>query len=371
MKFVIFGLSISSSWGNGHATLWRGLCRAMAARSHDVTFFERNTPYYSSARDLFGMEPGKLVLYDSLQSVLPEVERALAEADVAIVTSYCPDGREATELVLALTRGTRIFYDLDTPVTLAACDRGQLPGYISPRGLGGFDLVLSFTGGQALERLQQELGARRVAPLYGHVDPLVHHEVAAEARFSARLSYLGTYAEDRQAALEELFFSPARALPQERLLLGGAMYPETEAFPNNVVHYPHVPPPEHPAFFCSSQATLSITRSSMAELGYCPSGRLFEAAACNTPLLSDWFEGLDLFFEPGSEISIVRDMDDVLRALSRSPREQRAQAARARRRVLDQHTSLRRVEELERLLGVPSDRSSVSLRAIPELVPEA
>jgi spore maturation protein CgeB len=360
MRLVIFGLSISSSWGNGHATLWRGLCRALARQSHHVVFFERDVPYYQRARDLERLESGELVLYPNWDGVRARAAAELKTADAAIVTSYCPDGAAAAELLLEAARGARVFYDLDTPVTLAVLEAGTRPPYLCERGLADFDLVLSFTGGRALALLKERLGARHVGVLYGHVDPAAHCPVPAVDSLRADLSYLGTYSSDRQAKLEELLLAPAAASPERRFSIGGSMYPDPERFPSNVLHLPHLPPAEHPAFFCSSRLTLNLTRDTMARLGYCPSGRLFEAAACGTPLLSDEFEGLELFFEPGREIQVVQNRDDVLRALAASDAELRARAERARRRVLAEHTAECRARELLRMLSAIPVRSTAS-----------
>lgn len=349
MKIVVFGLTISSSWGNGHATLWRGLCRGLAAEGHRIVFFERDTPYYRSARDLHGLESGELVLYPSWEVIEARAAREIASADAALVTSYCPDGVAASAACAQSERPLRVFYDMDTPVTLAALERGERPDYVPPKGLGDFDLVLSFTGGPALELLRERLGARAVAALYGHVDPDLHKPVPPSDAYRAVLSYLGTYSSDRQAKVDELFSAAAAALPDQRFVLGGPMYPGT--FPANVVHYPHVPPAEHGTFFCSSRLTLNVTRDTMARLGHCPSGRLFEAAACGVPLVSDWFEGLDRFFEPGREIEVVHTRRDVLRALSRPDAELRAMGARARERTLAEHTGRARARTLAHLLA--------------------
>ncbi|HJX27323.1 MAG TPA: glycosyltransferase, partial [Thermoanaerobaculia bacterium] len=197
MKLVIFGLTLSSSWGNGHATIWRGLCRALARLGHQVVFFERDVPYYASQRDLTELPGTDLCLYPSWEEVLPRAQREMADADVAMVTSYCPDGIAATDLVLDADNPRRVFYDLDTPVTLARLEAGEPVPYIGPRGLSGFDLVLSYTGGAALTELSERLGARRVAPLYGSVDPEVHRPSAPLPQYQSDLSYLGTYAADR------------------------------------------------------------------------------------------------------------------------------------------------------------------------------
>jgi spore maturation protein CgeB len=348
MKLVVFGLSVSSSWGNGHATLWRGLVRALGARSHHVVFFERDVEYYRYHRDLTTLEHGELVIYDSFDAVLGRAARELQDADAAIVTSFCPDGRLASDLVLERTRGTTVFYDLDTPVTLAALERGALPPYLPAQGLSGFDLVLSFTGGEALELLRTRLGATRVAPFYGQVDPDVHRPATPEDRFRCALSYVGTYSEDRHAAVRELFLAPAATCDNERFLLAGSQYPE-ECFPPNVTRIDHVAPTEHASLYCSSRITLNVTRSTMARFGYCPSGRLFEAAACGAVLATDWFEGLDAFFRPDSEVFVVRERADVLALLASSTRELARRAEAARERALTCHTASARALELERL----------------------
>jgi spore maturation protein CgeB len=350
MKIVVFGLTISSSWGNGHATLWRGLSRSLARRGHAVTFFERDVPYYAQARDLLEVPGGELVLYEDWDEAGRKAGRAVADADVAMVTSFCPDGLEATALVLAAPRALRVFYDLDTPVTLSRLDRGESLTYVGPRGLRDFDLVLSYTGGAALDRLRSKLGARRVAPLYGHVDPRVHRPVMPRADFAADLSYLGTYAADRQAALEALFIEPARRRPEQRFLIGGAQYPMDFPWTDNIFFVRHLPPADHPAFFCSSRLTLNVTRRAMAEMGWCPSGRLFEAAACGAAILTDEWDGLDAFFEPGREILVARSGDDTVGALDLSNRELGDIALAARERSLAEHTSDARAITLEKAL---------------------
>jgi spore maturation protein CgeB len=347
MKLVIFGLSVSSSWGNGHATLWRGLQRALARRGHHVVFFERDVPYYAAHRDLTELPGGTLHLYADWDDVLPLARRQLADADVGMVTSYCPDGIAATDLVLSSAARLRAFYDLDTPVTLKRLRLGEPVAYVGPRGFADFDLVLSYTGGAALTELQTRLGARRVAPLYGSVDPSVHCPVPPRDEFAADLSYLGTYAADRQAALETLFVEAARRLPDRRFLIGGSQYPAGFPWTPNIYFRQHVAPPDHPAFYCSSALTVNVTRRPMAEMGFCPSGRLFEAAACGVPILSDEWEGLDDFFEPGAEILVARSTEDAVRALELPQAELARIARRAGERTRDEHTADRRAAELE------------------------
>lgn len=355
MKFVIFGLTISSSWGNGHATLWRGLCRCLSEKGHRVVFFEHDVPYYAGARDLYEM-PGndELVLYENWYDVAPRAVREVSDAEAAIVTSYCPDAIAATDLILG-SRALRVFYDLDTPVTLSRHARGEVNFYIGPRGLTDFDLVLSYTGGGALDALREDLGARAVAPLYGHVDPEHHRPSQPRDAYRADLSYLGTYAEDRQASLEELFIEPAKRRPNLRFLIGGALYPDAFPWRRNIYFVRHLPPGEHPAFFASSRATLNVTRADMARMGWCPSGRLFEAAACEAPVITDSWDGLESFFKPGAEVLVVRNADDVLAALDKSDAELKTIARAARERVLAEHTSKHRTEELLTLVSDAMD----------------
>ncbi len=347
MNIVIFGLSVSSSWGNGHASLWRGLIGALLDAGHRVTFWERDVPYYREHRDLHALPPGgTLELYADWDDALPRMRRSLGDAEIGMVTSYCPDGLAATALVQASRAGVRCFYDLDTPVTLARLQAGESVDYIGPDGLAGFDLVLSYTGGAALDALREKLGARRVAPIYGSVDPAQHRPAPPRPDYQAALSYLGTYAADRQAALERLFVEPARALPDERFVIGGAQYPESFPWTPNTWFVRHLPPPEHPAFYCSSRLTLNVTREAMARMGWCPSGRLFEAAACGAPILSDAWPGLDEFFTPGTEILVADTTADALDALRRPAGDLSAIARRARERTLDEHTATRRAVQM-------------------------
>jgi spore maturation protein CgeB len=346
MKIVIFGLAISSSWGNGHATLWRGLCNALGKHSHHVVFFERDAPYYAEHRDLTEIPGGRLVIYPKWDTVSGYAKKELADADVAIVTSFCPDGRAASELSLS-SQALHVYYDLDTPVTLDAFNTGKPIRSIGPRGLRDFDLVLSYTGGRAVAELKQKLGARRVVPLYGSVDPEVHRPAAAIERFRSDLSYLGTYAEDRQSRLDELLLEPARRLPENGFLIGGPLYPPTFPWKRNISYIQHVAPHEHSPFYCSSRLTLNITRSTMAAMGYCPSGRLFEAAACGAPILSDSWEGLDEFFEPGRDILTASGAEDTINSLNLSDRELDQIAKSARDRTLSEHTSEQRSRQLE------------------------
>jgi spore maturation protein CgeB len=309
-------------------------------------FYERDVPYYAGARDLTELPKSELKLYSSWHDVLPQARADVTDADVSMVTSYCPDGVAASELVLSSGSGVRAFYDLDTPVTLERLRRGETVPYIGEGGLAEFDLVLSYTGGAALAELERRLGARRVLPLYGSVDPTVHYPVLPVERYRADLSYLGTYAEDRQRALLQLLIEPARRLPARRFLIGGAQYPQAFPWSDNIFFVRHLPPSEHAHFYCSSRITLNITRAPMAEMGYCPSGRLFEAAACGAPVLTDSWMGLDEFFRPGDEVLVADTTEQAMGALEISDEQLSRIARAARERVLTDHTSERRASQL-------------------------
>lgn len=352
MRIVIFGLTISSSWGNGHATLWRGLGQSLARRGHQLTFFEKDLPYYAWTRDLKTWKHGELVLYDSWNSVAEQARARLASADVALITSYCPDALRATRLLSDFKAGVllKVFYDMDTPVTLKRLDARDSVEYLPPGGLEDFDLVLSFTGGPVLALLKQRLGARRVEALYGHADPEVHYRRRSEPRYKASLSYLGTFAADRQAALDKLFLKTAQKLPERRFVMAGALYPEKFPWESNVYFVRHLPPSQHGVFFSSSKCTLNLTRSSMAAFGFCPSGRIFEAAACGTPIITDRWTGLEEFFEPGKEIIVADKTEDVMETISLSDEILEAAGSAAYTRFLDQHTSDRRAAQLETYL---------------------
>ena len=350
MKLVVFGLSISSSWGNGHATLWRGLIRALGEAGHDVVFFEWDAPFSAPHRERVELPGCRLELYTTWESIRPRAERELDECDAAIVTSYCPDGVRAARLVLGSRAPRKLFYDLDTPVTLERLRRGESVEYLPPEGLAGFDLVLSFTGGLALDELRRRLGARAVAPLYGSVDPAVHRRAPPSEAFRCDVSYLGTYSSDRQQALEQLLFEAARGQRDRRFLVAGAMYPSGIGWPANVRKRDHLPPRQHAAFYCSSSLTLNLTRAAVARMGYCPSGRLFEAAACGTPVVTDEWEGLERFFQPGEEILVARSADDTRAALALPRAELQKIGQAARERTLDEHTAKVRARQLLALM---------------------
>lgn len=344
MNIVIFGLTISSAWGNGHATLWRGLTKALVQKACRITFFERDTPYYAAHRDFIGAKDVGVVLYSDWDEIESRAQEKLRDADVVMVSSYCPDGAVAAELAGPAYQ-VRILYDLDTPVTLRSLREGEALSWLGATGFAPYDLVLSFTGGRAVEMLRAH-GARRVDTLYGFVDPEVHRPVQRLDRFTCDLSFLGTHAADRQAALHELLIAPSSRLTDRKFLIGGAQYPHDFAWRPNIYFVHHLPPDDHPAFYCSSRLTLNITRGVMRELGWCPSGRLFEAAACGTPIVSDCFDGIDAFYEPGKEILLAESCADVAAAIALSDAELREIALAARARALAEHTAADRADQL-------------------------
>jgi spore maturation protein CgeB len=338
VKVVFLGLSITSSWGNGHATNYRALVRALRERGHDARFLERDVPWYASSRD----EPEAGELYGSLEELRERYADAVADADLVVVGSYVPGGVEVADWVLETAAGGVAFYDIDTPVTLAKLRAGD-EEYLSASLVPRFDLYLSFTGGPTLDELREEWGARRPLAFHCLVDPQAYRPLPAERRWV--LGYLGTYSADRQPALERLLLEPARALPEERFVVAGPQYPDDVEWPANVERIEHLPPADHPRFYAAQAFTLNVTRADMVRAGWSPSVRLFEAGACGVPVISDRWEGLDAFFAPGEEILVADSAADVLRSLREADRD--AIGAAARRRVLAEHTADRRAEQLE------------------------
>jgi spore maturation protein CgeB len=361
MKLTFFGLTISSSWGNGHATPYRAIIRALHSLGHQVHFFEKDVPYYSSRRDLNSCDYCDLALYPDWDAIRDQALTIAAESDVVITASYLPEGRRINEEVLNLARPLRIFYDLDTPITLEHLRHSEVE-YLSPNQLPQFDLVLSFTGGRALAELEQEYGASMVRPLYGCVDPDDYCRVEPDTNFRCDLSYMGTYSAGRQAKLDGLFLGPARRHAEMRFLLAGPLYPWEWQWPENVRREEHISPADHARFYSSSRITLNLTRSEMAAYGWCPSGRFFEAAACGTPLITDNWEGLDSFFDPRRDIRVVTQAQDVEDALRLSDQDLKAMAAHARERTLDEHTGMVRAWQLLRYLEEARSATSASMQ---------
>ena len=350
MKIVILGLSLTSSWGNGHATTYRGLVRELAARGHDVLFLERNRPWYADNRDL--PEPPwprtRVALYESLDELASRWTSSVRDADAVIVGSYVPDGITAGEWVLETARGTTAFYDIDTPVTLARLHSGDVD-YVSTTLIPRYDLYLSFTGGPTLSRIERELGSPRARALYCSFDPELYFPERRELRWD--LGYLGTWSKDRQPVLDRLLAEPARRDPSLHAIVAGPQYPPDIVWPSNVERVIHLPPREHRRFYTSQRWTLNVTRADMVRAGWSPSVRLFEAAACGVPILTDPWNGIEELFSPGEEIVVVDSAEDTLHALRDVPDERRrAIGERARARVLAAHTAAHRAAELERHL---------------------
>lgn len=354
MRIVVLGLSLSSSWGNGHATTYRALLRALARRGHDILFLERDKPWYAEHRDLIEPDFCRLRFYDDLAGLQTWRER-IAAADTVVLGSYVPDGLSVARLVQETARGITAFYDIDTPVTLAKLAAGE-EDYLSAALIPSFDLYLSFTGGSTLPRLESMYGARAARALYCSVDPDLYQPTGAPTRWD--LGYLGTYSADRQPALERVLIGPARQRPDLRFVVAGPQYPVEVAWPDNVERIEHLSPAEHARFYSSVRWTLNVTRADMVAAGFSPSVRLFEAAACGAPILSDAWPGLETILRPGSEVAVVRTEADVLAMLDRPERERLAIAKAARSRVLAEHTAAHRARELEGYIREAAARRS-------------
>jgi spore maturation protein CgeB len=345
MKIVILGLSITSSWGNGHATTYRGLVRELENRGHDLTFLERDQPWYAENRDLAEPPFGTTVLYGSFEELRDTHRETVRDADLVIVGSYVPDGVRVGDWVRQEAQGVRAFYDIDTPVTLAKMARGDFE-YLHPRQIPHYDLYLSFTGGPTLRRLEREFGAPRARALYCSFDPELYYPEARTVEWD--LGYMGTYSEDRQPGVKAFLLEPARQQAGGRFIVAGPLYPDAQAWPANVSYQPHLPPAEHRAFYNSQRFTLNVTRRDMIAAGWSPSVRLFEAAACGTPIISDRWPGIESLLVPHQEILLVDRTADVLDILRRCGEQERLRIAeRARRRILAEHTAAHRAAEVE------------------------
>ena len=355
MKLVVFGLTISSSWGNGHATTYRALLRAFAARGHEVVFYEWNAPWYSGNRDL--KKPGyvTLKLYDEWERVAARAVAEAKDADATLVGSYVKDGPRVIDDLAEAGVDPLFFYDIDTPVTVAAL-RGGGAEYLRPDQVPLFTRYLSFTGGPFLhEVLEGELGAREARPLYCSVDTDRYHPTEVDPLLVSDLAYMGTYAPDRQPVLERLLIEPARRMPERRFYVAGPQYPDDIRWPGNVLLNPHLPPSLHATFYSSARWQLNATRADMVQAGWSPSVRLFEAAACGAAMVSDRWPGIDHFFTPGAEILLPESTDEVIDILRTThDDDRRAIGLAARARILAEHTAAHRAEELEALVASPA-----------------
>jgi spore maturation protein CgeB len=346
---VVIGLSLSSSWGNGHATTYRALLRGLASVGQRVLFLERDVPWYAANRDLPNPDFCELAFYTSPDDLRERFQQRIAGAGAVIVGSYVPDGIAVIDTVLANACGVTAFYDIDTPITLAALDVGQ-ESYLAARQIPELDLYFSFTGGPTLGRLRETFGARRPRSLYCAVDEARYQPIDSPALWD--LGYLGTYSPDRQPALERLLLEPARRLPDHRFVVAGPQYPSAIEWPANVERIEHLPPADHAAFYAAQRFTLNITRAAMIAAGWSPSVRLFEAASCATPIISDRWPGLTDLLPEREAILIADDTSAVVATLSAfGEPERRRVGQRARTIVLADHTGSARARELCQHVG--------------------
>ncbi|MGV3723494.1 MAG: CgeB family protein, partial [Actinomycetota bacterium] len=322
-------------------------------------FLERDAPWCAAHRDLPRPPYGRTELYRDLDDLRDRFGAEIREADLALVGSYVPEGVLVGEWVTATARGMTAFYDIDTPVTLARVARGDCD-YLNRAMIPRYELYLSVSGGPILERIERELGSPRALPLYCAFDPELYRPDPQPARWD--LGYLGAYSDDRQPPLDRLMLGAARRWPEGRFAVVGPQYPESIRWPANVERILHLPPAEHCGFYNTQRFTLNITRADMIRAGYSPSVRLFEAAACGTPVISDYWDGLDSFFKIGSEILVSHSGLGTLEYLTDlSETERLAIGRRARERALEQHSAAARAQELERY--VTGSASSSHTRA--------
>lgn len=353
--YVFLGLSITSTWGNGHATTYRGLLRELSNRGNKITFLERDVPWYAENREFDRQPYCDIHLYDSLPELKNRFSSIVAEADAVVVGSYVPNGIAVGRWVNSTAKHLTSFYDIDTPVTLTKLKEGTCE-YLSYDLIGRYQLYLSFTGGPTLQFVERRLGSPCALPLYCSVDPKVYRPDSSRTRW--HVGYLGTYAQDRQSKLERLLLEVARQLPLQSFAVAGPQYPESLHWPPNVEHIHHLPATDHRKFYNSQAFTLNLTRRDMVRAGYSPSVRLFEAAACGVPVLTDEWPGLDLFFQPHSEILPVATSADVISYL-KMPEERRSRIGEnARQRTLRYHTAAVRASEFERYVTASLDRQA-------------
>jgi len=356
LRVVMLGLSITSSWGNGHATTYRSLVKELSARGHDVLFLERDAPWYRENRDMPAPPWGRTRLYGSLEELKDNFDTEVREADFVMVGSYVPEGSAVGEWVNSVARGATAFYDIDTPVTLSKLDRGECK-YITLKLITEYDIYLSFTGGPILKRIEAGYRSPMARPLYCSVDPAVYRPLDLAKKWE--MGYIGTYSPDRQPVLDRLMLEPARRFDGS-FVVAGPLYPEEVGWPDNTERIEHLPPGAHSGFYGSMKFTVNITRADMVRAGYSPSVRLFEAAACATPVISDYWEGLGSFFRPGEEILVSRSSEETLKYLRELTSEDRIRIGeKARGKVLSGHTASHRVDELESYMAAVLKKQEV------------
>lgn len=343
LDIVIIGLSLSSSWGNGHATTYRSLVKGLRQEHHNVLFFEKDIEWYSANRDLNSSPDCKLIFYHDLEDLKNNYSLLIRDADVVIVGSYLQNGVDVGNLVMNIAKGITAFYDIDTPVTLEKLEKQDYE-YIHPGQIPEYDIYLSFSGGKALTKLEEHYDAGLAKPLYCSVDTDLYYPEEQDNKW--HLGYLGTYSDDRQPTLKKFLIDTAVSKSQYEFVVAGPQYPDEIGWPENVERIEHLPPAEHRQFYNSQLYTLNVTREAMIKTGFSPSVRLFEAAACGTPIISDYWEGLENIFEPGREILVAESTKDVEKYLEYSPDKIEEISRRARQKILDHHTSHARAKEL-------------------------
>ena len=352
MRFAFFGSSLVSAYWNGACTYYRGMIRSLHDRGHEITFFEPDAFDRQAHRDIDDPEWAEVVVYDAgtQHDVLATVERAKG-ADVVVKASGVGVHDELLEhAVLELKEPftTAIFWDVDAPATLGRmeADRRDPLRALIPL----YDIVFTYGGGDPVVRRYLEMGARRCIPIYNALDPATHHPVEPDDEFRADLGLLANRLPDREARIDEFFFRAASSLPDRTFLLGGAGW-EDRSMPANVRYVGHVPPTRHNAFNCSPTTVLNVSRDSMAANGFSPATRVFEAAGAGACVITDAWEGIEMFLEPREEVLVAADGAAVAEALAGlDERQAREIGAVARRRVTADHTYAQRAEQVEAIL---------------------
>ena len=345
MKFVIIGLSVTSSWGNGHATTYRALLKELKGLGHEILFLEKDVPWYSGHRDLPNPEFCELGLYKTNENLKIDYKKAVEEADVVIVGSYVQQGVEVGNWAIDTAKGITAFYDIDTPVTLAKLEKNDYE-YLDPEIISRYDMYLSFSGGPILKHLEEHYGSPMAKPLYCSVDPNLYYPEEKPVKW--QMGYLGTYSTDRQPTVQELLNKPAANSPGQKFVVAGPQYPADFPWAKNVERIDHLPPAQHREFYNSQKFTLNVTREDMIKAGYSPSVRLFEAAACGVPIISDYWDGIGSIFEIEKEILIAKTSNEVLKYFETISEEKRKEiGVNAKKKVLKYHTAKARAKELE------------------------
>jgi len=346
MKIAFYGSSILSAYWNGAATYYRGILRALADRGHAITFYEPDAFDRQQHRDIEPPEWLRSVVYPATQAGLDSVLAEAGGADIVVkANGVGVFDRELLEGVLrhANRRALTIYWDVDAAATLDEMRRD--PSHPVREALPRLDAVFTYGGGPPVVEAYRGFGAKRCVPIYNALDPATHHPVPAKPQFACDLGFLANRLPDREARVEEFFLRPAQLLPQSRFLLGGNGWSD-KALPANVQAIGHVGTGDHNAFNCTPRAVLNVARDSMADVGFSPATRVFEAAGAGACLITDAWEGIEMFLQPGEEVLVARDGKDVAEILASLARE-RAEAigAAALDRVLAEHTyKLRAVE---------------------------